>query len=84
MATVSIKFVGAVAARAKIDEITVTVSPDPDIAQREVNKAVVDKVGNNTLFTVVHNDVNFTLAKKNLKEIKDGDCFSIVPVILGG
>lgn len=84
MAKVSIKFVGSVAARANVDEMPLTVSADPDIAAREVNQAVIDKVGDNTLFSVVYNDRNFKLAIKNIKEIKDGDCFSIVPVILGG
>ena len=84
LVSVKVRFVGAVSRRTGISEITLSVKSDIDKAAESVKNEIVARAGNDVLFNMFINGVNYSLARKSETKVKDGDEFYVVPVIIGG
>jgi hypothetical protein len=80
--TVKIKFFGPVADMAGVKEMTAAISSEREAGIEDVKRAVKEKVGDQTLYTILINGRSAYLNNEQLFSGKDE--FVIVPIVLGG
>lgn len=79
---IKIKFSGHISTRMGIGEIFAEVEKNKEKAVEKIKNIIMEKAGDQVLYTILLNGVNSYLVDKS--ELEPEDEFTVVPIILGG
>lgn len=82
---VKVRFLGVMSKGSGTGEVVMEVQNDFGIAVDAVKDEIIKSIGKDVLYNILINGVNYALIDKSrVITVKDGDEFTVVPVILGG
>jgi hypothetical protein len=81
---VTLTFAAGLAKRARAQTLPLEVDDDFRSGLASIRKVIDERLGANTLYTVVYNGSSISLVNVEAGRIRDGDEFKVVPIVLGG
>ncbi len=82
--TIAVKFLGSIASLAGVEELGMEVDADLRRAAAQVKVRIEEMTGGKVLYNLAHNGVTIARVGADTVPIRDGDLFTVIPVLLGG
>jgi len=84
---IKISFFGAFAKKHPDKEVEINVESDMGLVLKKIDEIISKRNGEKVSYVLLHNGVNYSVKEKELKEkliLKNGDIFTVVPIVIGG
>ena len=84
---IKIIFFGAFAKKQQEKEVEINVENSMNSVCKKIDEIIIERKGEKVFYVLLFNGVNYSVKEKELKEkliLKNGDIFTVVPIVIGG
>lgn len=84
---IKIIFFGLFAKNIEEKEVEVEIENNMNSVLKKIDEFIIERKGKKLSYVLLFNGVNYSIKEKQLKEkliLKNGDIFTVVPIVIGG
>ena len=84
---IKIIFFGAFLKKKQEKEVEINVEDDMNSVLKKIDEIIIERKVEKVSYVLLFNGVNYSIKEKELKEkliLKNGDIFTVVPIVIGG